>query len=190
MAQPASRDQPTVAFERLYAAHHREVLAYFMRRLPRDEAEDAAADVFAVAWRRLQDVPEGERAVAWLFGVAQRVLSNYHRTRRRGMRLRLKLGALSSPSPRSPESQVIRSAEDHLLIKALDGLRWPDKEVLRLATWEKLPYALIGETLGISEAAVGQRVARARKRLDKELDRLETGGRLRASLTAKKGARG
>ena len=40
------------------------------------DAEDAAADVFAVAWRRIEDMPEGDAKKAWLFGVAHRVVGS------------------------------------------------------------------------------------------------------------------
>ena len=46
-----------VPFERLYAVHHRAVLAYCARRVSRWDAWDAAAEVFVVAWRRIEDIP-------------------------------------------------------------------------------------------------------------------------------------
>lgn len=61
-----------------------------------------------------------------------------------------------------------------MLIGALDRLRRSDREILKLATWEKLPHRSIGELLGISEAAVDQRISRARRRLANELEHIET----------------
>lgn len=42
---------------------------------PKDAA-DAVAETFLVAWRRLPEVPSGEEARPWLYGVARRTLAN------------------------------------------------------------------------------------------------------------------
>ena len=84
------------AFEGLYRTHGAEILAYFRRRLPAAEVQDAAADVFEIAWRRFGEVPDGDEAIRWLFGVARNVLSNRTRTSRRAGRLDAKLGSLAS----------------------------------------------------------------------------------------------
>jgi RNA polymerase sigma-70 factor (ECF subfamily) len=174
-------------FDALYRRHHRDVLAYFVRRVPRRDAEDATAEVFTVAWRRLDHIPAGERAIAWLFGVAHNVLSNHRRGLRRARRLTTRLKAMGEPPGESPELQVVKSAEDALLLDALDRLRPRDAEILRLVAWEKLSHRVIGDTLGISEAAAGQRISRARKRLAAEVGRLEAGRRSPISLLNKKG---
>lgn len=162
-------------FDDLYRAHHREILAYFVRRIPRPDAEDAAADVFTVAWRRFDQIPEGDAAVSWLFGVAHKTLSNHRRSWRRAVRLRGRLAGLAPSSPTTPELQVVRSAEDQMLLDALHQLAPSDAEILKLATWEKLAHETIGTMLGISEAAVAQRISRARGRLAKHLSRIESG---------------
>ena len=57
-------------FEALYRAHAADVLAYCARRTNREEAKDAASEVFVVALRRIDDIPAGDRALPWLYGVA------------------------------------------------------------------------------------------------------------------------
>lgn len=153
----------------MYQQHHRAVLAYCLRRMSRSDAEDVAAEVFSVAWRRFDQVPTGERALAWLFGVAHRVLANQWRSGRRYRRLITRIGGLGSPQPEGPEGLVLRRQDDQQLLDALARLRWPDQEVLRFAAWEMLPHRDIAELLGCSEVAVGQRIARAKKRLAREL---------------------
>ena len=85
-------------FEALYAAHHREILAYCARRLPRNDALDAAADIFTVAWRRFDEIPPGDRALSWLYAVAYRVLGNQWRRRRRWGRLVGRLRGMAQPA--------------------------------------------------------------------------------------------
>lgn len=188
MAEPAiARDNGVAGrFDSLYQAYHQEVLAYFVRRIPRPDAEDATADVFTVAWRRLDEVPQGDEAVAWLYGVAHRVLSNHWRAHRRLLRLRRRLGGMASSSPEAPETLIVRSAEDRMLLDALEQLRSSDKEILRLATWEGLAHSTIGELLGVSESAVSQRISRARDRLAKELKRIENKQKFSVPLLRRK----
>lgn len=175
MAEPAIRRDSRIdgRFDSLYRRHHQEVLAYFIRRIPPCDADDATAEVFMVAWRRLDEVPQGDRAIAWLYGVAHRVLSNQWRSRFRTLRLKRRLGGLARSFPETPEILIVRSAEDQMLLDALEQLRAPDKEILKLATWEELPHSTIAELLGVSESAVSQRISRARNRLARELERLE-----------------
>ena len=58
----------SVDVEALFAAHHRELHRFAARRVGPDDAQDVVADVFVVAWRRRDDVPDGA-ARAWLFAV-------------------------------------------------------------------------------------------------------------------------
>ncbi len=175
-------------FDSLYRAHHREILAYFIRReIPRPNAEDAAADVFTVAWRRLDQIPDGDQAVGWLFGVAHKVLSNHRRSWRRVLRLDRRLRGLAGPPSGTPELQVVMAEEDQILIRALNQLRRSDREILKLATWEKLPHSSIGELLGITQVAVDQRISRARKRLARELDLIESKQKLSVPLLRRRG---
>ncbi|MBT8247828.1 MAG: RNA polymerase subunit sigma-24, partial [Acidimicrobiia bacterium] len=57
-------------FRTLYEANRRDVLAYFLRRLDVESANDCTDEVFLTAWRRLDDVPTDRAARPWLFGVA------------------------------------------------------------------------------------------------------------------------
>jgi RNA polymerase sigma-70 factor (ECF subfamily) len=50
------------------------VFGYCLRRSPAAVGYDAANEVFAIAWRRIEDVPDGDGARPWLFVVARPVL--------------------------------------------------------------------------------------------------------------------
>ena len=45
-------------YEEMYRLTYPVVLGYCQRRPPADAARDAAADVFLVAWRRFETVPD------------------------------------------------------------------------------------------------------------------------------------
>jgi RNA polymerase sigma factor (sigma-70 family) len=155
---------PEEWFGKLFTAHYGDVLVYAIRRCRSyDEAEDIAAETFAIAWRRIGEVPEGEAARAWLFRTAYLVHLNYQRARQRRWsileRLRARLPGLTSPGP---EGQV---AEEDLVHRTLGLLNPRDREVLRLYAWEEFAASEIAVILGISTPAVWKRLQRCRDRL-------------------------
>ncbi|MEN8114004.1 MAG: sigma-70 family RNA polymerase sigma factor [Actinomycetota bacterium] len=165
MSAPTSE----LRFRRLYERHHPDLLAYFSRRIGRDEAHDAADEVFAVAWRRIDDVPPDDEAVLWLYGVAHGVLHNRNRSTRRFGRLLARLSRQRLPGPDQPETVVLRNLDEQAALNALVALRIKDQELLRLAYWEELTHAEIGMILGCSKSAVDARVHRALLRMRQAL---------------------
>ncbi|MFB4263904.1 RNA polymerase sigma factor [Nonomuraea sp. GTA35] len=92
-------------FEELYTEHYGAVSAYVHRRTDRsDDTADVIAETFTTVWRRLGDVPRGDQARPWLYGVARRVLANHRRGESRrtalAQRLRDELAAWQAPTPR------------------------------------------------------------------------------------------
>lgn len=150
-------------FDRLYGAHGRAVLAYAVRRASdEDDAADALAETFLVAWRRLDDVPGGDQALMWLYGVARRVLANQQRGERRRRRLADQLARELVPTLQAVKPPDVIGRP---VLAALAGLGSDDREVLLLAAWEELSPREIGAVLGISQVAARSRLHRARKRL-------------------------
>jgi RNA polymerase sigma factor (sigma-70 family) len=153
-------------FDACFRAHYADVLAYALRRLgERGAAEDVAAQTFAVAWRRIDDLPAGP--LPWLFGVARHVLQNEARSARRQSRLLGRItaqelpGAVPDPAASVPERSAI--------VSALGRLGEGQREVLRLAAWEGLDARRAAAVLGCSPSAYTLRLHRARRRLAKEL---------------------
>ena len=145
------------------------VRAYLRRRLHPDDVDDALVDVFSIAWRRVDQIPDGPDARLWLFGVARNVKRNVLRSAVRRSRLRSKLeGLIDEPVP-TPEVYVMQRAEHSLVHQALDRLRPSDQEILRLRTWEELTRQEMATALGISPEAVDMRLNRAAKRMEKAL---------------------
>jgi RNA polymerase sigma factor (sigma-70 family) len=160
-------DRDVARFEATFEQHHRAVLAFALRRTSLEaDAEDAVAETFAVAWRRVTRLPEPEAALPWLLATARRVLANQHRGTGRRLRLALRIGA----QPR--EVPAIHDVETPAL-EALARMRPEDQELLRLLVWDGLSQAEAGVALGISANAVGVRLSRARKRFAKELARVK-----------------
>ena len=154
-------------FRRLWAEHHRHVLAYALRRTgQRADAEDVLASTFTVAWRRFGEKPSAEFELPWLYAIAARVLANQRRSLRRLAALRSRLREL--PAPAGNERSDLPE-----VVAALKHLRRDDQEILRLAAWEGLTGAELAVALDCSENAATIRLHRARKRLEEELAKEE-----------------
>jgi RNA polymerase sigma-70 factor (ECF subfamily) len=158
-----------IRFRQVYRDFERPVLVYFLRRADSEMALDAAADTFLVAWRRIDEVPEGEAALRWLYGVARKVLANHRRSRDRSRALLRKIFGSGHSSEPTPESIVIRSHEDQELLAAVSRLRPKDQELLRLAAWEECSHAEIAGVFGCSEHAARERLYRITKQLRRDL---------------------
>jgi RNA polymerase sigma-70 factor (ECF subfamily) len=148
--------------EALFEAHYRDLAAYARRRgLAPADADDLTANVFVVAWRRIDDVPNGEEALMWLYGVAFNELRNFRRTTRRRTRLVARLASTSAmPAPEDPTDVSANSIR-----AALDALSSGDREIVLLASGEGLSASQLGTVLGCSEIAARTRLHRARARL-------------------------
>ena len=97
-------DERRLRFEEVYAANRGPILGYVLRRTgnPHDAA-DVLAETFLTAWRRLDDVPPGDRARLWLSGVARRVLANQQRGEHRRSELADRLRAELTTAYQAPE---------------------------------------------------------------------------------------
>jgi RNA polymerase sigma-70 factor (ECF subfamily) len=144
------------------------VLAYCARRIGRDEAEDAAAEVFAIASRRANEI-DWSTARAWLYGIARGVLANRWRSLHRRQRVFALIAGMAPNSDDRPEEVVIRRAEDRETIAALQQMRPTDREILMLSAWEELTCPQIAQAMGISVAAAEQRLHRAKQRFARSL---------------------
>jgi RNA polymerase sigma factor (sigma-70 family) len=160
-------------FRALYGAHYAAVTGYARRRVPvPSDAQDVVSETFTIAWRRLPEVPDGEAALPWLYGVARRVLANQRRGNQRRADLSVRVRGQGGASV-DVEAQVVAGDERRLLLAALSRLRESDQELLRLAVWEELPHREIAGVVGCSESSVAVRLHRARTRLGREIGKEE-----------------
>ncbi len=147
-------------FDRTYPA----VVRYAYHRGYRGpDAEDLVAATFEVAWRRLETVPDGERATPWLLTVARNLSRNTDRRARRDQ-------ALVEPSIEPENLPALGGIEDGVaareqLLGALGAIKEIDRELILLVAWDGLDPAHAGELLGLRAGAARSRLHRARKQL-------------------------
>lgn len=162
-----AEDQPDAEarFRRAYLEHYRAILAYALRRgVEYGAAEEIVAETFAVLWRRMDDAPEPDMLLPWLYGVAARILANQRRAAARRERLVARLQHVA-PLTVEGESNALERLEVKAVIDALQQLQAPEQEVLLLAAWEGLSHGEIASALGCSENAAAIRLHRARRHL-------------------------
>lgn len=147
-------------FTTVVREHSAALVRYFARRGPRQDAEDLAAEVLAVAWRRRDDVPL-EAVLPWLYRTAGFTLANHRRK------------LIDLPVDEVPETGTVRVSEhpelsalfDAELRGALESVGERDRQILLLHAWEGLDGTELAEVLGISRSGSDAALSRARKRL-------------------------
>jgi RNA polymerase sigma factor (sigma-70 family) len=158
---------PRAAFEQLFQATRRDLLAYIVRRASTvEDAADMLAETYLIAWQKLEAVPKGDRARLWLFGVARNVLLRDASRRSSGDLLLERLAGdlrLALP-PQAPPND-----EQADVWAALAALAEMDREILTLAAWDGLTPSQIAAVLGCSPNLVRVRLHRARTRLKRQL---------------------
>lgn len=163
----AKRDGP--AFGALFARHGETVYNHCFRRTASwAEAEDLTSTVFLEAWRRRKDVRfYSESLLPWLLAVANNVMRNAGRSKRRHQRFLTKL-----PPPQASSDFVDELAHrvdderamSEILI-ALGRLRIEEQEAIALCDWAGMSYAAAAVALGVPVGTVRSRLSRARRRL-------------------------
>ncbi|MFF0389019.1 RNA polymerase sigma factor [Kitasatospora sp. NPDC004615] len=144
----------------LFNEQHTAVLRYVRRRAGADSADDLAAEVFVVAWRRWAEVPADP--LPWLYGVARNVVANHLRGRGRAERLAARWEA--EPLPPAPDVAEEVAARDGAHA-AWARLGERDREVLALIAWECLGVRQAARSLGCNPATFSVQLLRARRRL-------------------------
>ena len=147
------------AFEHVYETE-KATLYGFLLRLCRDP--HTAADLFQNVWLKLARyaarLRDDSNVRAWLLTVARREYIGFRRAQALDISRLLVLDlARASAEPSGPEADLALST-------ALGRLADADREVLLLGA-SGLEPEVIADTLGVSGAALRQRLSRARRRL-------------------------
>jgi RNA polymerase sigma-70 factor (ECF subfamily) len=161
-------------FAKLYREEGRAILEYALRRVDeREDAADVVAETFLVAWRRLGEVPLGDGARLWLYGVARLTLANLHRAERRRTRLGARLAETLRTELSGDPAQPAEAVE---MLRAIGELGDDDRELLLLVSWEGLTPGAPARVLGITALAARIRLHRARHKLRRLLEDRELEG--------------
>lgn len=160
-------DRSAESFAELFTRSFDDVWRFVRRRVESGaDADDAAGEVFAVAWRRRSELPPTGEQRLWLFGVARNVVRNQRRSsfrqRRVSDRLTRMTGAAAAGGPGPME-------RDDGLWVGLSRLAEAERELLLMRAWDGLSVGEIATLLGCTPNAASVRLSKARARLRREL---------------------
>src|SRR5665213_53799 len=155
-------------FRVLYQQTYSRIAGFVTRRSRSPEdAADAIAETYLTAWRRWDQVTEGEAALYWLYKTARFVIANDQRATRarsaRVQRLAIELARIA------PAANSLSEDERLDALAALGQLPPKWREVVLLNAWEGLNVTAIAEVLGCTPNAVRVRLHRARRLLNQLL---------------------
>jgi RNA polymerase sigma factor (sigma-70 family) len=157
----ADRDR---LFRTLYLDHAGRLSAFAYRcGVPRDDIDDVISEVFLIAWRKLDAIPDPPVDRLWLFGVARNVIAKQRHGRWRQVRLVDRLTVL-------PGAVDAGAVGDQMALRdAIGRLPVRERDVVRLVEWEGLSHDEVAVIVGCSANASRIRLHRAKVRLRREL---------------------
>jgi RNA polymerase sigma-70 factor (ECF subfamily) len=164
------------SFGLLFERHGRAVYNFAFRRTANwAAAEDAASEVFLVAWRRRREVAfsdESGSVLPWLLGVATNYLRNDRRRRARASAglARLDAGETQPDFSSDVVGRLGDEAQMAEVLQLLDALPEHEREVLGLCAWSALDYRDAALALAVPVGTVRSRLSRARAHLRELLD--------------------
>lgn len=135
----------------------------------RDMAADLAQETFVAAWTSLPTLREESRFRSWLCGIARNLVGKAKRRRVPGALGPEVTATVADPSPTADETLATGESEA-LLREILDGMDESFREPLVLYYWEGRSTKEVAARLGLSNAAVEQRLSRGRRKIKAEVE--------------------
>ncbi|WP_300680596.1 RNA polymerase sigma factor [Nocardioides sp.] len=163
----------------LFDEHSGRLYAYAVRHTDPDIAQDVVSEVFLLAWRRIDEVPD--HALPWLLVSARNIIRNHHRSVLRRARL-TRTAAQFAPLPVATPSAEAEAVERTAVLEALEQLSALEREALLLTSWDGLTARDAALVAGCSTRAFEVRLSRARARLSRLLDAPEPSPSPRATV--------
>jgi RNA polymerase sigma-70 factor (ECF subfamily) len=161
-------DEQEARFTRLYEMYYRNVFGYVVLRVAPHAAEDVTGEVFTIAWRKIDEIPE--RALPWLLGVSRNLARQSHGAAGQARGLVDRLAGLTTDA-----DLHAWDAADHVVARdqalaALRTLSAKEAEAVTLTAWHGLEPAEAARVAGCSRPAFLVRLHRGRRRLARALD--------------------
>ena len=135
--------------------------------------DDVVQEVFLVIHARLHTVYHPKALRSWIYGIARRTVSNYHRTRRgkEASGALLAVEPSAQPLPRTPFDLVEQKDQVRVLFSLLEELDEPKREVFMMAELDELTVPEIAEALELPLNTAYSRLRAARHEFEEVLAR-------------------
>jgi RNA polymerase sigma-70 factor (ECF subfamily) len=161
------------AFGNLYARYYERLLRFCLRRLnDRHEAEDAAQEAFARAWKALPNFAGERRFYPWLTVIAGNICTDMLRRRSRSTPTDdLELSShqqIGGGAIETSEELVVAAVDGELVNKALGRLSVRHRHVLAMREGSGWTYQQIADHEGVEIGTIETLLWRARQALKRE----------------------
>ncbi|MEJ2757413.1 MAG: sigma-70 family RNA polymerase sigma factor [Anaerolineales bacterium] len=179
LARAAQGD--TEAFGVLYDRYVSRIYNYiYYRTSNQHDAEDLTSRVFTRAIKHIQHYEDrGVPFSAWLYRIAHNLVANWHRDNSRRQIVGLDETYHLPGKQEQPESVVVRSEEEELLLEMVARLPEDRQQLLILKFVDHLSNAEIGEIMGRTEGAIKSLYHRTLMSLRDEANKLDPNHPLR-----------
>jgi len=158
------------AFRQIYERYAPSVFRFLADMLrSQSGADEATQETFVRAHGRMGAIREGEKLLAWLFGIARNVAFEALRKGKRDISADDSVLESQVAAAPGPELELLGREADEVLGAALAGLSSERRAALLMYMDHGLSYGEIGTTLGWSLAKVKIEIHRARLALRQEL---------------------
>ena len=134
-------------FNEVFRSQLGEISRFISRRVPEADVEDLASDLFALAWHKREQIPQGLE-LPWLYKSARYLISNHNR-KQAGRRSIFE--TLREPEA-APSAESLAIA-DVILATAWGKLSSKESEILALWAFEGLEPKQLSVVLEKSENA-------------------------------------
>lgn len=162
------------AFDRLYAQFGARIYSFLLRLSGKaDVAEDLAQDTWFKFAKAAPKLAEDTRLAPFLFTIARNAFISHRRWAMLDLSRFVMIGydAIATiTAPDNPEIEHERAVEIARLEAGLQRIPLASREVLLLITVEGIDQEEVAKMLGLSYDAVRQRLSRARKQLEEQID--------------------
>ena len=163
----------SAAFGNLYARYYERLLRFCLRRLnDRHEAEDAAQEAFARAWKALPRFAGDKRFYPWLTVIAGNICTDMLRRRSRStptddmeLTAQQPVGVVGTDTS---EELVLAAVDGELVNRALDRLSTRHRHVLAMREGSGWTYQQIADHEGVEIGTIETLLWRARQALKRE----------------------
>ncbi len=136
------------------------------------QAEDLVQDTFIKAYESLKTLKEPDKFGSWLLVIARHTCMDYLRASRDAVSLDYLREAGHEPVGGSAHDSFERVSDDEIerrILVAIQGLRADYRDIIVMKHIHQLSYKQIGDLLGMSVSAVGEKLSRVRQILRKRL---------------------
>ena len=179
MARVAEGDD--IAFQTLVNRHQTSILNIIYRVIgDRSKSEDLAQETFLQVWRAAKSYRHKSKFTTWLYRICVNLCLNEIKSVRRKKWLQFFQNTLGSRPPENetqlddspnPEDILLARERNQQVTSALQALPENQRIALILKRYDDLSYEEISRVLGCSVSAVESLLVRAKRTLQKKLER-------------------